>query len=81
MDSSGGKDNSPEGKQVSPDSVVCEALSFLQDGLSHGFVVIFKSEEDRKYYLEQDPVHLEFVKSIEGVVEKAVILDYEPSSF
>ncbi|KFY23654.1 hypothetical protein V491_02462, partial [Pseudogymnoascus sp. VKM F-3775] len=39
----GGKNNSPEG---------------LDGGLTHAFISHFVSEEDRKYYLEKDPVHL-----------------------
>ncbi|KAJ7105462.1 stress responsive A/B barrel domain protein [Mycena crocata] len=66
MNSSGGKNSSPEGKS---------------DGLTHAFVVIFNSEEDRKYYLEEDPAHQEFVKSLDGIVEKATIVDYEPNEF
>ena len=44
-------------------------------------MIIFANEADRKFYLEEDPAHLEFVKSLDGVVEKAVIVDYEPSVF
>ncbi|KAI9717067.1 MAG: hypothetical protein M1812_005002 [Candelaria pacifica] len=64
--SAGGRDNSPEGQQ---------------GGFSHGFVVEFDNEEDRKYYLEKDPAHLGFVKSIEGIVESARIVDFEPGVF
>ena len=44
-------------------------------------MVEFENEEDRKYYLEQDPAHLAFVKSLKDIVEKAQIVDYEPSVF
>jgi len=37
---------------------------------SHGFVVEFESEEDRKYYLEKDPAHLAFVESVKPLVNK-----------
>ncbi|KAK0622819.1 stress responsive A/B barrel domain-containing protein [Immersiella caudata] len=57
----GGINNSPEG---------------LQDGITHGFVVEFASAEDRDYYVDKDPSHKAFVKSIEGLVEKVVVVDF-----
>ncbi|RFU28346.1 hypothetical protein B7463_g8001, partial [Scytalidium lignicola] len=62
----GGKDNSPEG---------------IQNGITHGFVVEFENEEDRKYYLEKDPAHLAFVKSIGGVVARGQVIDFVPGIF
>ncbi|KAI6855957.1 hypothetical protein KC338_g7891, partial [Hortaea werneckii] len=50
-------------------------------GFSHGFVSEFQSEEDRKYYLEQDPAHLEFVASLKGIVENVRVVDFEPGKF
>ncbi|OCL09562.1 hypothetical protein AOQ84DRAFT_18479 [Glonium stellatum] len=64
--SAGGRDNSPEGHQ---------------GGFSHGFVVEFENNEDRKYYLEKDPEHLAFVKSLEGVVQNVRVVDFEPGKF
>lgn len=43
--------------------------------------MILENEADRKYYLEKDPAHLEFVASLDGLVEKAVIVDYVPNEF
>ncbi|KAL7952184.1 dabb domain-containing protein [Trichoderma compactum] len=57
----GGKDNSPE---------------TLQNGITHGFVVEFASAEDRDYYVTTDPAHQAFVKSIGGLVEKAIVVDF-----
>ncbi|KAJ7629429.1 hypothetical protein DFH06DRAFT_720188 [Mycena polygramma] len=62
----GGRDTSPEG---------------LQGGFSHGFVSEFQSEEDRTYYLEKDPAHLEFVASLKDVVENVRVVDFEPGKF
>ncbi|KAF1821034.1 uncharacterized protein K489DRAFT_382076 [Dissoconium aciculare CBS 342.82] len=59
----GGKDISPEG---------------LQGGLTHGFVSEFRNKEDRQYYLENDPAHLEFVASLKGLMENVRVLDFEP---
>ncbi|KAL6793652.1 hypothetical protein GGI42DRAFT_333576 [Trichoderma sp. SZMC 28013] len=57
----GGKDNSHEN---------------MQNGLTHGVVAEFASAEDRDYYVTTDPAHLEFVKSLGGILEKAVVLDF-----
>ncbi|ROW07286.1 hypothetical protein VMCG_03953 [Cytospora schulzeri] len=62
----GGKDNSPEGKQ---------------NGITHIFVSEFENEQDREYYLNEDPAHLGFVKSLTGVVSKAQIVDFTPGVF
>ncbi|KAK4507093.1 hypothetical protein PRZ48_000827 [Zasmidium cellare] len=62
----GGRDTSPEG---------------LQGAFSHGFVSEFQNEEDRKYYLEKDPAHLEFVKSLDGIIQNVRVVDFEPGKF
>ncbi|EOO03409.1 putative stress responsive a b barrel domain protein [Phaeoacremonium minimum UCRPA7] len=62
----GGINNSPEG---------------IGGGITHAFVSEFDSEEDRRYYLEKDPAHLAFVKSISGVVSKAQVVDFSPGVF
>ncbi|KAF4618419.1 hypothetical protein G7Y89_g14884 [Cudoniella acicularis] len=59
----GGKQNSPEG---------------LGGGITHAFIEEFENEEDRKYYLEKDPAHLAFVKSVGGVVKRAQVVDFTP---
>lgn len=41
----------------------------------------FESEEDRKYYLEKDPGHKEFVKGLTGLVEKVQVIDFIPGVF
>lgn len=41
-------------------------------------MIEFESEEDRKYYLEQDPAHLAFVQSIGAVVERIQVVDFTP---
>ncbi|KAL5045804.1 hypothetical protein BDW71DRAFT_183423 [Aspergillus fruticulosus] len=66
LSSSGGADNSPEG---------------MQGGITHAFVVEFANEEDRAYYLEKDPAHLEFVGSLKDVVEKAQVVDFTSGVF
>ncbi|KAJ5178265.1 Dimeric alpha-beta barrel [Penicillium coprophilum] len=58
---SGGKDNSPEG---------------IQRGITHAFVMEFTSAADRDYYVKSDPTHLGFVKSLDGLIEKAQVIDF-----
>jgi len=41
----------------------------------------FASEEDRRYYLEEDPAHLEFVKSLEGIIQNVRVVDYNTGEF
>jgi len=66
LESSGGRDNSPEGHQ---------------GGFSHAFVSLFASVEDRNYYLAKDPAHQEFVRSLDGIVQNLRVIDYEPGTF
>ncbi|RPA94721.1 stress responsive A/B barrel domain-containing protein [Choiromyces venosus 120613-1] len=48
-----------------------------QDGISHTFVMEFENLEDRNYYVGEDPVHLEFVKSMNGKgAEKVQVTDF-----
>ena len=44
-------------------------------------MVEFASEEDRKYYVDQDPAHSEFKKSLKGVVERVGVIDYSPGVY
>ncbi|KAF2096717.1 hypothetical protein NA57DRAFT_78313 [Rhizodiscina lignyota] len=62
----GGRDNSPEGHQ---------------GGFTHGFVAQFENEEDRAYYLNEDPAHLEFVKSLGPIILNVRVVDFEPGVF
>ena len=94
--SSGGADNSPEGIQVGNIAYPCEAVEktfildkgltdtkilYSQNGITHGFVVEFASAEDRDYYVHKDPVHQAFVRSLDGVIEKAQAVDYTPGVY
>ncbi|KAJ6184172.1 hypothetical protein N7519_005473 [Penicillium mononematosum] len=63
---SGGKDNSPEG---------------IQNGITHAFVLEFACAADRDYYVESDPVHLAFVETLDGLLEKAQVVDFTDGVF
>jgi hypothetical protein len=41
----------------------------------------FANAEDRRYSLEEDPAHLAFVKSLEGIVQNVRVLDFQPGVF
>ncbi|KAF9888890.1 hypothetical protein FE257_008260 [Aspergillus nanangensis] len=60
---SGGRDNSPEG---------------AQGGITHAFIVEFATEADRDFYVTRDSVHQEFVKSLDGLLERAQVVDFTP---
>ena len=51
--------------------------------MSHIFVVEFEGEEDRKFYLEKDPEHLEFKTKVSagGVVAGVQVVDFVPGVF
>jgi hypothetical protein len=55
-----GTDNSPEK---------------LSEGLTHCFLVTFKSEADREAYLPH-PAHMEFVEVLKPHLERVVVVDY-----
>jgi hypothetical protein len=50
----------------------------MQEPFTHGFVVEFEGEEDRAYYLHEDPEHLAFVKYVTELVQNIKVLDFEP---
>lgn len=70
---------------------VCDILTALeragsidkvsQAGYSHAFVVEFASEEDRRYYLEEDAAHLELKKSLKPLLERVGVVDYTPGVY
>ncbi|KAI0813756.1 stress responsive A/B barrel domain-containing protein [Xylaria sp. FL0064] len=62
----GGKENSPEGRQGE---------------ISHCFVAKFENEEDRKYYIKNDPAHREFVMGVKDKVDKIQVVDFTPGEF
>ncbi|KAL9601958.1 MAG: hypothetical protein Q9219_002182 [cf. Caloplaca sp. 3 TL-2023] len=53
----------------------------VKANFSHGFVMEFENNADLKYYVEEDPAHLAFVKSIQELVQKAGVVDFTPDAF
>ncbi|TQB75903.1 hypothetical protein MPDQ_001504 [Monascus purpureus] len=62
----GGADNSIEG---------------VQSGITHAFVVQFASVADRDYYVKEDPAHQAFIQSLDGIIEKAQVVDFTDRIF
>jgi hypothetical protein len=52
-----------------------------QNGITHAFVVEFESAADRDYYVNEDPVHQEFVRKVGKVLEKAQVIDFTDGVF
>ncbi|TLS26807.1 hypothetical protein PpBr36_04803 [Pyricularia pennisetigena] len=61
----GGVDNSPVG---------------LNGGIKYAFVCEFENAEDRDYYNQKDPAHLELVGSL-GIASKVQVIDFTPGVF
>lgn len=81
----GGKDTSIEGLQVhTRDSgfVVIQASDAqLQNGMSHAFILRFSSNEERDYYVKEDPAHKAFKDAAAAVVEKTIVVDFQEGVF
>jgi hypothetical protein len=44
-------------------------------GMTHGFVLEFRNQDDLDYYLTEDPVHLAFSKDALPMIEDSVVVD------
>ena len=47
-----------------------------QGAFSHAFISEFDNEEDRRYYLKEDPAHLDFMRRAGEVVENVRVVDF-----
>lgn len=45
--------------------------------LQHTYVVTFKNQTDRAYYLDTDPAHQDFKKLVLEHVSKLTVMDFE----
>lgn len=79
----GGLNNSPEGRNVSPNREVADAViaNCVEDGLTHAFVVEFDNGGDRDYYVKDDPVHQDFINQHAPNFEKVCVVDYAVGQF
>ncbi|EWZ27943.1 hypothetical protein FOZG_18359 [Fusarium oxysporum Fo47] len=62
----GGHDNSVEGRE---------------NGITHVFVVEFANTEDRDYYTFNEPAHLKFIESLDGIAMQVMVVDFSDNSF
>lgn len=53
----------------------------LKGGITHAFIMEFENAKDRDYYVHQDPAHLAFLKSLDGLVEKVQAVDFTDGVF
>jgi len=49
--------------------------------MTHAFILHFYSNEDRDYYVNDDPAHQEFKKIAATVLEKAQVVDFQDGVF
>jgi hypothetical protein len=56
-------------------------LRVTQSGISHAFILQFYSNEDRDYYVNDDPVHQAFKEAAGAVVERTVVVDFQDGVF
>jgi hypothetical protein len=47
--------------------------------MTHGFVAVFETLQDRDYYVSTDPVHLALGKKLGEVLEKVQVIDFTSS--
>jgi hypothetical protein len=52
-----------------------------QNGITHAFIMEFDGAEDRDYYVDHDPAHLEFKKLAGPFLEKAQVIDFTNGTF
>ncbi|EFY99988.1 stress responsive A/B barrel domain protein [Metarhizium robertsii] len=57
------------------------SIEGCQHGSTHAFVVEFESEQDRDYYVNEDPAQASFVLEVLQKLDKATILDFSPGVF
>lgn len=57
------------------------SIEGAQGGMTHAFVVEFASQEDRDYYVQEDPAHRAFVELMMPKLVKAQIIDFSPGVF
>lgn len=81
----GGMDISPENMNVRHFPIFAFDLSeanMPKSHVSHAFVVEFDSTEHRDYYIEHDPVHKEFRKYLDEVIDASkIIVDFSDGKF
>jgi len=66
---------------ITTTSCTYSMLTTKQGDTTHGFVMWFDSEEDRDYYVNEDPAHKAFVQSAGPIIKAVRVVDFEPGEF
>lgn len=91
VDITGGAQNSPEAgpgqdyevrSMASGQRWCCPSSNWKWSfATQHCFVLTFLNKEDRDYYLDNDPAHQKFKKSLQGKISKVFVFDFEVGRF
>ncbi|XPS77724.1 hypothetical protein M3J09_009751 [Ascochyta lentis] len=57
------------------------SIEDLQNGMSHAFILRFNSNEERDYYVKEDPAHQAFKDTAAAVVENTIVVDFQEGVF
>ncbi|UPX17143.1 uncharacterized protein EKO05_0007518 [Ascochyta rabiei] len=57
------------------------SIEDLQNGMSHAFILRFNSDEERDYYVKEDPAHQAFKDAAAAVVENTIVVDFQEGVF
>lgn len=49
--------------------------------MSHGYILEFKNQQDRQYFLDEDPSHQAFVSAISEESDEYMVFDFTPGIF
>lgn len=49
--------------------------------MSHAFILRFSSNEERDFYVKEDPAHKAFKDAAAAVVEKTIVVDFQEGVF
>lgn len=65
-----------------PGSATIQASDMRQqNGMSHAFILRFNTNEERDYYVKEDPAHQAFKEAAAAVVEKTIVVDFQEGVF
>lgn len=53
----------------------------VQGGITHALVAEFEDEDDREFYIKEDPAHLACSRKMMPHLEEVRVVDFTPSVF
>jgi hypothetical protein len=60
---------------------VANIITPKKNGITHAFISEFENEQDRDYYVKEDPAHQAFVAFAGAFLEKAQVVDFNKDVF